>query len=492
MTRSWPEARRTPAWLESTLTIFGASLLFYLLTAAPTVLWGDSAEYQWRAVAPEIAPGIRGHPLYIGWAHLFTRLPLGDVAFRVNLLSAVAGAVGVAFAYALLRRLGTAPAAAWAGAGALAVSHTFWTHAVIAEVYAPLTALLLAFMWAGVRWLDEGRPLWLGLAAGLWGLSLGVHLMAVGALPALLLLGVRLRRGRDALAGLAGLLVGGGISLGLILACADGGTTALEVGETARALLHAVPSLPRALLFLVAYLVLQFPAALFLAPAGLHYGWNQGRSSALFLALVWGGNVLPALFLRLPDQHVFYLPAYAVTAVWIGLGAERLLQRGRPLWRLCLGALGLPVLLYIILPIALNAAGLNPLHLRDLPARDGNLYHLLPAKTGYFAPRAFGQEVLASLPQGAVVIADHTIRQNLLYHQRADGRRPDVDVVEIYSGQGQQAPFIAEMLDAGRPVFLGSLDRYVDLEDIRSRWCIVPYGVIYQVLPDGGADARCH
>src|SRR5512142_2000566 len=67
----------------------------YLLTLAPTVYTFDSAEFATGAyVLGIIHP--TGYPLYLVLAKLFTFIPVGDVAYRVNLLSALFGAVTVA------------------------------------------------------------------------------------------------------------------------------------------------------------------------------------------------------------------------------------------------------------------------------------------------------------------------------------------------------------------------------------------------------------
>src|SRR5918911_702298 len=79
--------------------IFAAALLLYARTLAPSVLPGDYAEFQMCAAILGV-PHPTGYPLYVLLGKLFTLLPVGDVAYRVNLSSAVymAGAAGVLFA----------------------------------------------------------------------------------------------------------------------------------------------------------------------------------------------------------------------------------------------------------------------------------------------------------------------------------------------------------------------------------------------------------
>jgi hypothetical protein len=82
-----------------------AALGVYLLTLCPTVAGGDSGEL----IAAAFEPGIAhppGYPLYVLGGKLFTLLPWGTVAWRVNLFSAICdtGAV-VRFGVRFCRRV---------------------------------------------------------------------------------------------------------------------------------------------------------------------------------------------------------------------------------------------------------------------------------------------------------------------------------------------------------------------------------------------------
>jgi len=76
-----------------------SSLALYVKTAAPTVLTADSGEFQFVPYIAGIAHPT-GYPLYtmLGWlwAHV---LPLGDVAYRMNLFSALWAALAVVLLY---------------------------------------------------------------------------------------------------------------------------------------------------------------------------------------------------------------------------------------------------------------------------------------------------------------------------------------------------------------------------------------------------------
>jgi hypothetical protein len=166
----------TLTWLDAALALLlgGANLALYVRTLAPFVLGGDSGEFQVLAYQLGIAHA-PGYPVYLALAKLMTLLPIGDVAYRVNLFSAVMAAVTVAGVYLATRLLAGARLAAVLGALALAVSYTFWTQATIAEVYTSATAFAALVLIGLLAWYRTGSRRALFLAGLCGGLSLGVH-----------------------------------------------------------------------------------------------------------------------------------------------------------------------------------------------------------------------------------------------------------------------------------------------------------------------------
>ena len=114
----------------SVLLAFAVPLVAYLFTLAPTVFRYDSAEFS-----------ATGYPLYMMLGKLFTFLPVGDVGYRLNLMSALFGAGVVAVLYQLLYLLTFRRVLSLATALFFGFSYYFWTSAVVAEVYT-LHALL--------------------------------------------------------------------------------------------------------------------------------------------------------------------------------------------------------------------------------------------------------------------------------------------------------------------------------------------------------------
>jgi 4-amino-4-deoxy-L-arabinose transferase-like glycosyltransferase len=172
---------RIDGWLA--VAASGLSLALYVRTLAPGLLPGDSGELQTLSVLlGNTHP--TGYPLYLLIGKLFTWLPVGDVAYRVNLLSAVMAALAVAGVYLAGRLLVGHRLPALVGAIAMAVSPTFWSQAVIAEVYTPGAAFLVAVLVCLLAWNTYRNPRYLFLAGVLGGLSLGVHMTVALLAPA--------------------------------------------------------------------------------------------------------------------------------------------------------------------------------------------------------------------------------------------------------------------------------------------------------------------
>lgn len=163
------------------------AFVLYLRTLAPGILDGDSGEWQYMASVLGI-PHSTGYPLYLLLAKLFTLFPIGNPAWRVNLLSAVCAALSLPFVYLVSKRVsGSRPGALFAGS-IFALAPTLWASAVEAEVYALNTLLLAITLYLAVRWYDDNRPLDFCLLAFAFGLALDNHRVALFVGPALVLL----------------------------------------------------------------------------------------------------------------------------------------------------------------------------------------------------------------------------------------------------------------------------------------------------------------
>jgi hypothetical protein len=165
--------------------------ILYMGTLAPTVLpYGTPDTLDSPMLQTEVSVlGVghpTGYPTYMMLSHLFTYLPLGDTAYRVNLASAVYGIAAVLLVYLAGLRLARRVVAAAAGALAFGLSGAFWSQAVIAEVYTFEALLVALVIFILLLWRDRRDGRYLLLSAFLIGLSLTHHLTSVLLVPAAL------------------------------------------------------------------------------------------------------------------------------------------------------------------------------------------------------------------------------------------------------------------------------------------------------------------
>ena len=174
-------------WFSPLIGLLGG--LVYWATLAPgliTKLYATFDTDKYHAIVPALGiPHHPGYPIYmlLGW--LFTLLPIGTIAGRVNLLSAVAGGVAIALACALMRQLGVRRIIAGAVALSFGFGLVFWKNAVVAEVYTLASVQLFAVFLALVRWHDDRRPRDFYLAVGCTGLIASHHTAELLMVPVL-------------------------------------------------------------------------------------------------------------------------------------------------------------------------------------------------------------------------------------------------------------------------------------------------------------------
>ena len=151
------------------------AFLLYVRTLAPDVFVSDFAEFQYLPSVLGL-PHPNGFPLYmlLGWA--WSHLPWGNLAWRMNLLSAVGGGLAVALTADFARRMSGRVRVGLLAGGLLALSTTFWGYSLLAERYTLNLALLVAAL--ETAWLAaQGRRVqqYLLLSAFSLGLGLAVH-----------------------------------------------------------------------------------------------------------------------------------------------------------------------------------------------------------------------------------------------------------------------------------------------------------------------------
>jgi len=403
-------------------------LAFYLRTLPPGLTWAhDSADGGELAAAAYTLgiPHPPGYPTYVLLAHPFTRLPLGEVATRTNLFSALcAAAAASVLAWTVARVTDSLPAACGAGV-ALALSPLLWSQAVVTEVHAlnTLIACLLLSLAISSR-APTYNALHPGAAGLVWGLGLGNHLTIVLCAPLVTL--VPRRRLRSALLGVAGLAVGLTVYLYLPLRASTnpplswGDPRSLDrfLWTVSGSLYHqfafSLPPahLPARLLAWAALLTSQFsPLGLVVCLLGAATLTTEDR--ALFVAS-FRTLVLCSAFAigyNTTDSYLYLLPTLPCLGLWLGQGMARLISASatRTRW-----AAAVCIALAVLLPIALGVSRLPQIDLSD----DRSVYE-------------FREVALVEAPPGAIVVSQqdrHTFA--LWYFRYAIGQRSDVAVVD--------------------------------------------------------------
>lgn len=166
------------------------SFFVYLKTLAPTVTGEDSGELIAAAYSLGI-PHPPGYPLWTLLGKLFSLLPVGDVAFRINLMSAFFASLTVFLIVLIAGKITGSRIAAFVASLAFGFSKTFWSQTVIAEVYTLNAFFLALLIFLLITWRDakeSQQPFYLYLILIIFSLSLANHypLMLI-ALPGFLL-----------------------------------------------------------------------------------------------------------------------------------------------------------------------------------------------------------------------------------------------------------------------------------------------------------------
>lgn len=435
-----------PQWAGA-LVAGGLALLLYVRTAAPGLTWAHDGADGGDLIAAAMNWGVphpSGYPTYCLLARLFALLPLGSIARRFNLFSSASAALAVSVLYLCARRMLERrwPTARWRptilaigsallfGSGA-----TWWSQAVITEVYAVqgLFAALCLWLALRLRYPSRAEPrtgAWMALGVA-FGLGLGAHLTLVLLGPGLLmLLWPRFNRTRT-LAATLGLILGLLVFLYLPLAAKTapvvnwGGADTwsgfwwLLSGQPYQGYVLALPleHLPARLGAWAARWrqELTFPGLL-IALLGLA-SWVEGHHrplavATLAVALSYSAY---AILYNTTDSYVYLLTFYMLAALWVAEGLGWLWDEMAPrlgthtIWR---------ALLLAAMMIVLPAWAIT----RNLPALD--------LSTDGEAP-AWVQGVFQELAHDALLItgADHHTFA-LDYAQWVEGQRPDVVTID--------------------------------------------------------------
>ncbi|MGL5959436.1 MAG: glycosyltransferase family 117 protein [Bacteroidales bacterium] len=188
--------------------VFAVATVVYMLTIEPTVSFWDCGEF--IACGNKLLVGHPpGAPLFLMIARLFAMLNPTNPAVMVNTMSALCSSFTILFLFWTITHLMAKlyPAkddsnygffekimilgSATVGALAYTFSDTFWFSAVEGEVYAMSSLFTAVVFWAILKWENEANESfsnrWLIVIAYLMGLSIGVHLLNLLAIPAMVM-----------------------------------------------------------------------------------------------------------------------------------------------------------------------------------------------------------------------------------------------------------------------------------------------------------------
>lgn len=469
----------------------------YIATAQRSVAWQDSGVFQWRILQfdPRGQWGIAlAHPLLIILGRMLAWLPAGHLAWRMNLVSALGGAMAVANVALLVRRLAPQPrAAAWVAGGAFGLAHTTWWLATICESQALHVALFTLALHAAVS-LVRCPGLTVAILAGLLnGLAFSTHGLALLALPGLgLLVLVMCIRRRLSWLGLGGFVLGWLLgALSILVLVAEMVPQSGLIPAVRSALFGAswesnvLGGSGRAVANGSLYMLYNFPnLTLPLAVIGLVSLWRLvPRMLAWLLAYMTAIYFVFAIRYTVVDQFMFFLPIYAMLAVLAGLGLARLTQDGRRPWLtpVVMVLLAATPVIYAAAPAIWQAAKLPLPGRRDLPYRDAARYWLTPWKQNEDSAADFARAALDGLPEGSVIAADTTSMIPLKWQILQTGQ--DVAVVEeIEPGEiipGFPKLFIVSVLPGYHPQWLDAVAHFEPREN----------KVLYRVVWDTPASS---
>ncbi|HXI01125.1 MAG TPA: DUF2723 domain-containing protein [Sphingobacteriaceae bacterium] len=201
---SYSKINNIAGWLT-----FLIAAIVYTLTIEHTASWWDCGEFISAAYKLQVVHQ-PGAPLFLMVGRMFSLLASDPtkVAYWINMSSALASAATILFLFwtitALVKRVISRPGeelttsnlitiigSALVGALAYTFSDSFWFSAAEAEVYAMSSMATAVVFWAILKWdahADEPyADRWLIFIAYVMGLSIGVHLLNLLAIPAMAL-----------------------------------------------------------------------------------------------------------------------------------------------------------------------------------------------------------------------------------------------------------------------------------------------------------------
>ena len=420
----------------------------YLLTLAPTIYNLDSAELTTAAATGGIVRST-GYPLYLTIGYFWSRIPIGDVGYRMNLLSAVCGAFTIALVARILRQLRIGPWASFGALGLLACSTYFWALSLIAEVYTMHTVLMAGLILALLHWGNDPKPYRLACVGLMLGLGASHHgatiLLIPGCVWYILTVAPRQALKPRAFLFAAGLFLLGA-SFYLYLPLRYSARPAFNYaghydasGAFVPVNLHTLEGLwwlvsgrqfancmfaysGNALWQEVVQFGIQLWRAFFAIGIGpgllgigllLYHNWRLGG----MLLLMFLTNAGFYILYHVADKVTMFLPAYLIWTLWLGIGYQWLLKWVRKVDDIKLKRLHFLVVCTIIIGVVLLSLIWN-WRLVDL--------------SNDWSTRERGEAILQVVASDAIVLGWWDIIPAIKYLQLVENQRPDVQAINRF------------------------------------------------------------
>lgn len=154
-------------------------LLLYAYTACPKPYIDDCAEFIFGPVTLSVIHP-PGYPIYCILGKIFSYLPIGEIAWRLNFFSGFCTALASLFLYLIIYTITKKEICGLLGAWLFAFADVPWSQAVSAEVYGLNVFFTTLTIYLLIIWRKTKNIKWLYLFSFLYGLSLtNHHLMAL-------------------------------------------------------------------------------------------------------------------------------------------------------------------------------------------------------------------------------------------------------------------------------------------------------------------------
>jgi len=147
---------------------------------------GDVAKFQFvgRVLG---TPHISGYPTYLILNHFFTKLfPIGSLAYKANLLSAIFSIASSLFLFRILKVIfNLENGIAFIASLIFGLTPTLWSQSIVAEVYTLHILFVSTVFYFLLKWNKTREDRNFLIACAFYAFSFGNHLTAIVLLPAI-------------------------------------------------------------------------------------------------------------------------------------------------------------------------------------------------------------------------------------------------------------------------------------------------------------------